>query len=147
MYFDRTFFQFEQFVFTSRGPLSEEYRFLNLWKTITRYKKTVPTEKRDMLAISIHKAFISDQSRSSLPLPKELLEFFDPDIPHDRPSTAALNLLQKFAEEDLKPLMNFFLGFGSSLSANERTRQALASKKVLAVVYKYALVSLYHTGM
>lgn len=127
---NRSFFQFEQFVFTSRGPLSDEYKFLNLWKTITRYKKTTLQEKRDMLAISIHKAFIADQSRSSLPLSKELLEWFDPDIPHDRPNTAALNLLQKFAEDNLKPLINYFLGFGSSLSANERTRLALASKKV-----------------
>ncbi len=123
-------------MFTSRGPLSEENRSLNLWKAITRYKKTVQTEKRDMLAISIHKAFISDQSKYSLPLSKELLEYFDPDIPHDRPSTASLKQLQKFTEESLKPLIDFFLGVqGGSLSANGRTRLTLAPapKKVASM--------------
>lgn len=131
MFFKRKFFQFEQFVFTSRGPLSEDNRLLNLWKAITRFKKTVQTERRDALAISIHKAFISDQSKNSLLLPEELLEYFDPDIPHDRPSTASLKLLQKFTADSLKPLIDFFLGVqGGPLSPRERTRHTLAPKKV-----------------
>ena len=146
------FLQFEQFVFTTRGPFSEENTLLKLWKAINRYKKTIQTEKRDSLAISIHKAFISDQSRSSVVLPKDLMDCLDPDIPHDRPKTAALKKLQSFAEASLQPLIDFFLDvrgiLRGSLSGIERTKLALASKKVI-MSSKRALENNYHihTGM
>ena len=113
----RTFFKFEHFVFTQKGPQSKENAFLKLWKAINRYKKTPQRDKRDSLAVAIHKTFIFDQSKLNISIPDEMLSSLDPDVPYDRPSTPALKELQQLAEDFMDTLVQEFL-------QTEKTEQA-----------------------
>lgn len=127
--------RFEHFVFTMKGPQSEENALLKLWKAINRYTKTLPTEQRDSLAVAIHKTFIFEQSKFSVPIPDEMLEVLDPDIPYDRPSTPALKKLQQVAEQNIKFLLEEFLQIegechGSLTITEEREKLKYNSKKV-----------------
>lgn len=118
-------------MYTTKGPLSEENAYLRLWKSINRYNKTVERHKRDSLAVTIHKTYIFDQSKSSLPIPKELLKILDPDIPYDRPTTPALKVLQKLAEENMSSLIEEFLFYeNGDTSAIQENILAHISKKV-----------------
>lgn len=120
---------FEHFIFTRKGPQSEENALLKLWKAINRYNKTLPTEQRDSLAVAIHKTFIFERSKFSIPIPDELLKVLDPDIPYDRPSTPALKKLQHVAELNMKFLLEEFLQIeGGSLPVTEERKYN--SKKV-----------------
>lgn len=128
----RTFIQFEHFVFMSKGPQSEENALLKLWKAINRYNKTSKTEQRDSLAAAIHKTFIFEQSKLSVPIPNEMLKALDPDIPYDRPSTPAIKKLQQLAEENMDSLVEEFLqtkGEGCALLVPEDKERVKHSPK------------------
>ena len=137
VYTSRTFFKFEHFIYTIKGPQSEENALLKLWKAITRYKKTLETEKKDSLAVAIHKTFIFDQSKLSISVPDEMLRLMDPDSHCDRPSSAALKELYKLASgENMTTLIMEFLQTegtecGSQMFAREREKVALNTKKVV----------------
>lgn len=132
-------------MFTKKGPQSEENALLKLWKAINRYTKTLQTDKRDALAVAIHKTFIFEHAKLNLPLPNEMLTIFDPGVPYDRPSTPALKSLQDLAEKGMKFLVEEFLqveGFRGSVTAiPEKTRTKVArlvspeSKSLLYVIH------------
>lgn len=121
----RTFLQFEQFIYFSRGPLSEENAYLKLWKAIKRHNKTAEKERRDSLAISIHKNFISDRSKYCLMLPEGLLDTLDQSVPYIMLNTSALKMLEQIAEEKLDPLVEQFL---TSMGEQERSLSAIQKK-------------------
>lgn len=111
--------------------------YMKAWKAVTRYTKTLQADKLDSLARSIHKTFIFDQSKLCISLPEELLDDFDPGLPIARPSTAALEKLKLFAEQQLVPSINQFLSEGdqreSLLSLEDKSRfciNTISSKKV-----------------
>jgi hypothetical protein len=125
---------FEHYVFTTKGPQSEENALLKLWKAITRYKKTVLTEQRDLLAVAIHKTFIFEKSKLSITIPAELLEVLDVDIPYDRPSTPALKTLQQIAEEELKCVLEEYLNTKTECGGSRVTEEKKHSKKVSSTI-------------
>lgn len=124
--------RFEHFVFTLKGPHSEENALLKLWKAINRYNKTQAKEQRNSLAIAIHKTFVFEQSKLSVPIPTDMLERLDPDIPYDRPSTPVLKKLQLLAEQDIKSVLEEFLRTEGESHAitEEREKLKCSSKKV-----------------
>lgn len=123
----------------TKGPLSEENALLKLWKAISRYNKTVSTERRDSLAVAIHKTFIFEQSKLSIPIPNEMLKVLDPDIPYDRPSSPAIKKLHQLTEENMDALIEEFLRSKGECHApqvpEEKEKVKHCSKKVCAGAY------------
>lgn len=121
----RTFLQFEHYLFTVRGPHSVENTYLKLWKSLIRYNKTIQKDARNSLAVVIHKNFISDKCKVFLPLPDELVEVLEPDLPLVRPGTPAMQSLQRWTEQMLGPVIEQFLlkeGQGSLPSVDGKSR-------------------------
>lgn len=112
MFSDRTLLLFEQFLYTSKGPSSEENTCYKLWKSITQFQKT-PTRKHDSLSIHIHRTFISVNSKFHLP--EELCDFLDQgpenfsDADKLRPKSTTFMKLKKLTEEFLDPAIKEFL--------------------------------------
>lgn len=133
LFSDRTLFQFEQFLYTCRGPSSEENACYKLWKAVTQFQKTVP-RKHDSLAIHIHKTFISLNSKYNLP--DDLFDFLDQDpeqfsdVEKLRPKSTALMKLKKLAEEYLGPAIKDFLQKEGKLP-DDTVRQKVIKKVFL----------------
>ncbi len=80
-----------------------------------RYNKTATKEKKNLLAISIHKNFVSDEAKFHLSIPDELIDELKPESLVNCPDAQVLKKLQEFAELSLSAVIDqFLLGDGKS---------------------------------
>lgn len=105
--------------------MSDENAYLKLWKAIKRHNKTVEKDRRESLAIAIHKNFISDQSKYCLSFPQVIRDMLEENDSQHMPSTPVMNRLFQIAEDNLDPIVKQFL---TSMGENERSFSAIQKK-------------------
>jgi len=141
-FYNRTLFQFEQFLYTSRGSCSEDNTCYKLWKVIAQFRKTLP-KKRDALAVSILKIFLSSNSKYSVPDEiSDLMDEFPEEFrsgDHPRPKSSMLLKIQKMAEDYLDPAIKEFLHKEGKVPQDEMAVQPV-TKKVEVIKVNSAVV-------
>lgn len=76
---------------------------------IFKYNKLTHPQKRDALAVHIHRTFVFEESKRCLQLPEALLEVIDPTQEVWRPSTPILKSLQDISSQCLERTVTRFL--------------------------------------
>lgn len=106
----RTLLIFEHYLFTQCGPKSQTNINYQLWRALKKLFMTRNLQKRDALAMNIHRNFLYLGAKQFIQLPDSLLEQMDNSVEVTRPSSPVLKTLMEFSAFFLQTAVSkFFL--------------------------------------